>query len=44
MEFIKQHIEGVWVIQPKRIGDARGYFSIVLDKWLTNIGNNTYLH
>lgn len=27
MEFIKQHIEGVWVIQPKRIGDARGYFS-----------------
>ena len=21
MEFIKQHIEGVWVIQPKRFGD-----------------------
>ena len=27
MEFIKTEIEGVWVIEPKRYGDARGYFS-----------------
>ena len=27
MEFIKTSIEGVWIIQPKRFGDARGYFS-----------------
>lgn len=26
MEFIKQPIEGVWVVRPKRFGDARGYF------------------
>ena len=27
MESIKTEIEGVWVIEPKRYGDARGYFS-----------------
>ena len=27
MEFIKTEIEGVWIIQPKRYGDARGYFT-----------------
>lgn len=27
MEFIKTEIEGVWVIEPNRYGDARGYFS-----------------
>lgn len=26
MEFIKNEIEGVWVIVPRRFGDARGYF------------------
>lgn len=26
MEFIKTGIEGVWIIEPKRFGDARGYF------------------
>ena len=26
MEFIEQNISGVWVIQPKRFGDKRGYF------------------
>jgi dTDP-4-dehydrorhamnose 3,5-epimerase len=26
MEFIEQYIKGVWVIKPKRFGDARGYF------------------
>lgn len=29
MEFIEQYIKGVWVIEPKRFGDKRGYFSEV---------------
>ncbi len=32
MEFIEQYIKGVWVITPKRFGDARGYFSEVFKK------------
>ena len=27
MDFIEQNIKGVWVIEPKRFGDKRGYFS-----------------
>jgi len=26
MNFIEQYIKGVWVIEPKRFGDKRGYF------------------
>lgn len=29
MNFIEQDINGVWVIEPKRFGDSRGYFSEV---------------
>ena len=29
MEFIEQDIKGVWVIEPRRFGDKRGYFSEV---------------
>lgn len=29
MTFIEQEIKGVWVIEPKRFGDMRGYFSEV---------------
>lgn len=29
MNFIEQDIKGVWVIEPKRFGDKRGYFSEV---------------
>ena len=29
MKFIEQHIKGVWVIEPDRFGDKRGYFSEV---------------
>ena len=29
MTFIEQDIKGVWVIEPKRFGDKRGYFSEV---------------
>ena len=41
MEFIKQHIEGVWVIQPKRFGDARGYFSetFKLEEFRKHVGD-----
>ncbi len=40
MEFFKQHIEGVWVIQPKRFGDSRGYFSetFKLEEFHAHIG------
>jgi dTDP-4-dehydrorhamnose 3,5-epimerase len=29
MNFIQQEINGVWIIEPKRFGDQRGYFSEV---------------
>ena len=29
MNFIEQNIKGVWVIEPKRFGDKRGFFSEV---------------
>ena len=29
MNFIEQEIKGVWIIEPKRFGDQRGYFSEV---------------
>ena len=29
MTFIEQNIKGVWIIEPKRFGDSRGYFSEV---------------
>ncbi len=29
MTFIEQEIKGVWIIEPKRFGDQRGYFSEV---------------
>lgn len=32
MEYIEQYIKGVYVIKPKRFGDARGYFSEVFKK------------
>ena len=40
MEFIEQHIKGVWVIEPKRFGDKRGYFSEVfkLEEFTAHVG------
>lgn len=45
MEFIKTDIEGVWVIQPKRFGDARGYFceTFKLDEFRDHIGDVTFI-
>ena len=42
MEFIEQEIKGVFVIEPKRFGDARGYFSEVwkqseFDKYIPGV-------
>lgn len=40
MTFTEQKIKGVWVIEPKRFGDARGYFSEVfkLDEFHEHVG------
>lgn len=45
MEFIKTDIEGVWIIQPKRFGDARGYFceTFKLEEFREHVGNVTFL-
>ena len=45
MEFIKTNIEGVWIIQPKRFGDARGYFSETFrqDLFDENIGHVDFI-
>lgn len=32
MNFIPTEIEGVWIVEPKRFGDARGYFSETFKK------------
>lgn len=45
MEFIKTEIEGVWVIEPKRYGDARGYFSETFrqDLFDKNVGHVDFI-
>ncbi len=45
MQFIQQKIEGVWVIEPKRYGDARGYFSetFKMDEFKSHIGNVNFI-
>jgi len=45
MEFIEQNIKGVWVIQPKRFGDQRGYFSEVWKKadFEAHVGRITFV-
>lgn len=42
MEFIEQKIKGVWVIEPKVFGDARGYFfeSFRQDEFDKHIGHH----
>lgn len=45
MQFIKQDIEGVWVIEPKRFGDARGYFSetFKLEDFTAHVGDVKFI-
>lgn len=45
MEFLKQRIEGVWVIQPKRFGDSRGYFSetFKLEEFQAHVGEVNFV-
>lgn len=40
MNFLKTEIDGVWIIEPKRFGDARGYFmeSFKLDEFRSTVG------
>ena len=40
MKFTEQYIKGVWIIEPKRFGDARGYFSEVfkLEEFQLHVG------
>lgn len=40
MKFTEQYIKGVWIIEPKRFGDARGYFSEVfkLEEFQQHVG------
>ena len=40
MNFIKTKIDGVWIVEPKRFGDSRGYFSEVfkLEVFRDNVG------
>lgn len=45
MNFIKQDIEGVFIIEPRRFGDARGYFmeSFKLDEFRKNVCDCTFI-
>lgn len=45
MQFIPQKIEGVWVIEPKRYGDARGYFSetFKMDEFKSHVGDVNFI-
>lgn len=45
MQFFQQQIPGVWVIEPKRFGDARGYFSetFKLDEFRRHIGDISFI-
>jgi dTDP-4-dehydrorhamnose 3,5-epimerase len=45
MQFIEQKIKGVWIIEPKRFGDARGYFSetFKLEEFKNHVGNVNFI-
>ena len=45
MEYISTAIQGVWIIQPKRFGDARGYFceTFKLDEFRAHVGPVTFV-
>lgn len=45
MDFKPLEIDGVWLIEPKRFGDARGYFmeSFKLDEFRSHVGDITFV-
>lgn len=45
MNFIRQNIEGVFVIEPRRFGDTRGYFmeSFKLEEFRKNVGDISFV-
>lgn len=45
MNFIETEIKGVWIVEPKRFGDVRGYFmeSFKLEEFRKHIGDITFV-
>ncbi len=45
MKFVEQSIKGVWIIEPQRYGDARGYFteSYKKEEFDKHIGNVNFI-
>lgn len=45
MDFKPLEIDGVWLIEPKRFGDARGYFmeSFKLEEFRRHVGDVTFV-
>ncbi len=45
MNFTETEIKGVWIVEPKRFGDARGYFmeSFKLEEFRKHIGDITFV-
>lgn len=45
MKFTETDIKGVWIIDPVRFGDARGYFmeAFKLDEFRANVGDITFV-
>lgn len=45
MNFIETEIKGVWIVEPKRFGDARGYFmeSFKLEEFRKHIGDIAFV-
>lgn len=45
MEFVKTDIEGVWIIEPRRFGDERGYFmeSFKKEEFQLHVGNVEFI-
>lgn len=45
MEFEKKDIEGVWVVKPRRFGDARGYFmeTFKAEEFKAHVGNVSFV-
>ncbi len=45
MNFIEQEIKGVWIIEPRRFGDARGYFmeSYKQDEFRKHVGEVNFV-
>ncbi|MDE7136186.1 MAG: dTDP-4-dehydrorhamnose 3,5-epimerase [Muribaculaceae bacterium] len=45
MEFVEKEIKGVWIVTPKRFGDARGYFmeTFKAEEFRRHVGDVTFV-